>query len=269
MAGRGPGAGLGVAAALLMALGGCGDDPPEAGQPSAETRGAARSAPLPKREIPAELPKPVASPSPLSLAPPAPVSAPALAASYPPRDECTKLPGFAAFREALFAAVAKRDAVALTGLADPAVNLDFGGGSGPDELRKRLDGNPALWGELAALADLGCAADGGVATLPWIFSRMPDSIDAFQTVLVTGRGVPLRAKPAADARELAKLDWALVEAVGPPDSAAALREVTSGPKSEGVRGFVESAKLRSLLDYRLIADRQDGEWKITAFVAGD
>ena len=267
MAGRG--AGLGVVAALLMALGGCGDDPPEAAQQGAQMRGTAKLATMSKRATSAELPKPVASPSRVSLAPPAPVAAPALAASYPPRDECAKLPGFAAFREALFAAVAKRDAAALARLADPAVNLDFGGGSGPDELRKRLEGNPALWGELAALADLGCAADGGVATLPWIFSRMPDSVDAFQTLLVTGSGVPLRVKPAADARELAKLDWALIEAVGPPDSAAALREVTSGPKSEGVRGFVESAKLRSLLDYRLIADRQDGEWKVTAFVAGD
>lgn len=267
MAGRG--AGLGVAAALLMALGGCGDDPPEAAQKGAQMRGTAKLATMSKRATSAELPRPVASPSPVSLAPPAPVAAPALAASYPPRDECAKLPGFAAFREALFAAVAKRDAAALAGLADPAVNLDFGGGSGPDELRKRLEGNPALWGELAALADLGCAADGGVATMPWIFSRMPDSVDAFQTLLVTGSGVPLRVKPAADARELAKLDWALIEAVGPPDSAAALREVTSGPKSNGVRGFVESAKLRSLLDYRLIADRQDGEWKVTAFVAGD
>ena len=262
MAGRG--AGLGVAGALLMALGGCGDDPREAVQQGAQMRGTAKLATMSKRATSAELPRPVASPSRVSLAPPAPVAAPALAASYPPRDECAKLPGFAAFREALFAAVAKRDAAALAGLADPAVNLDFGGGSGPDELRKRLEGNPALWGELAALADLGCAADGGVATLPWIFSRMPDSVDAYQESLVTGKAVPLRAKAAADAKELAKLDWAVVEAVGAPADTV-WREVTSGK----ARGFVETSKLRSLLDYRLIADRQDGEWKITAFVAGD
>jgi len=35
------------------------------------------------------------------------------------------------------------------------------------------------------------------------------------------------------------------------------------------RGFVSGPVLRGLLAYRLLAVRRDGEWKITAFVAGD
>jgi hypothetical protein len=190
-------------------------------------------------------------------------------ASYLPRDECAKLPGFAAFREALFAATAKRDADGLVGLADPAVHLDFGGGSGRDELRKRLaDPKSGLWGEIAALAPLGCAADGSVATLPAIFSRVPDDIDAARAMLVTGSQVPLRSKPSSRAPAVRSLDWALVTLEGDGfDPAASYARVSAG---EGAKGFVATAKLRSLLDYRLIADKgTDGAYRITALIAGD
>ena len=268
---RGPMRELTTAAALAATLVGCGSDPPEVDQPKISPPGfqvrSARPVPVAvTRALAVPLQAPASMAEPLALAPPVVVSSngPDPLASYPPQDECAKLPGFAAFRDALFIAVRKRDAAALTALADPAVNLDFGGGSGTDEWRKRLESSPALWGELAELEGLGCAQDGGVVTMPWIFSRVPDAVDAYRAMLVTDKGVPLHIESAAEAKELAKLDWALVETVGTPE-AGAFREVTSGTS----RGFVEAAKLRAVLDYRLIADRQNGEWKVTAFVAGD
>lgn len=270
---RGPESRLGAAVAVMLvaALAACGSDPPDGPRPDGRQAGGEAFATVPTAtavarqfvspvEPPSALVMPLEKPLPLAVA----SVGPAPLVSYPPTDECAKLPGFATFRDTVFAAVARRDAAALAALADPAVNLDFGGGSGPDELRKRLTASPVLWGELAALEGLGCAEDGGVVTLPWIFSRMPDSVDPYSALLVTGRGVPLRAKPVADAKELAKLDWMLVEATTPPDEAA-FREVNSGK----LRGFVEGGKLRIVIGYRLIADRQNGEWKITAFVAGD
>jgi len=269
---RGPDLRLtGIAVILLVALAACGSDPPDNPGPDGRRTGGEAVATVPPPALVARsLVSPVEPPLPLAmpLEKPVPVAVasarPASFVSYPPTDECARLPGLAAFRDALFAAVARRDAAALAALADPAVNLDFGGGSGRDELRKRLEGTPTLWSELAALESLGCAEDGGVVTLPWIFSRMPDPVDPYTALLVTGKGVPLRAKPAADAKELAKLDWTLVEASAPADTAA-FREVKSGK----LRGFVETARLRSVISYRLIADRQNGEWKFTAFVAGD
>lgn len=269
---RGPDLRLaGVAVILMVALAACGSDPPAERQPDGRRSGSATastvptSAPVARELVPPAEP-PLALAVPLDKPPSAAVASasPAAIFSYPPTDECAKLPGFAAFRVTLFAAVAKRDAAALAALADPAVNLDFGGGSGPEELRKRLESTPALWSELAALEGLGCAEDGGVVTLPWIFSRMPDPVDPYTALLVTGKGVPLRVKPATDAKELAKLDWTLVEATKTPD-AGAFREVNSGK----LLGYVETARLRSVIGYRLIADRQNGAWKVTAFVAGD
>jgi len=212
-------------------------------------------------EEPTPQPEPVASPTEAAI--PA-----AKATPYPPRDECAKLPGFAAFRDRLSAAAKARDAEAFAALADPGVHLDFGGGAGLDELKKRLAAKDApLWAEIDALAGLGCAVDKGVATLPWIFARVPESADPYKTMWVTGEDVRLRAKAAASAPGKARLEWALVTLAGDSfDPKAAFAEVLAADRS---RGFVETAKLRSILDYRLIADRSGGEWKITALIAGD
>lgn len=226
-------------------------------EPSAASASASPSSVLP------------ASPRPNVAAPPAAGTAPPpAAASYQPKDECSALPGFAAFRDKLATAVRRRDGEALAALADPAVRLDFGGGAGSDELRQRLARRPDLWSELAELLPLGCAADGGLATLPWIFSRMPESADPLRNLLVMGEKVALRDKPSPTATTRAELSWALVEQVGEAsDTAKPFTEVQTADGTR--RGFIETGKLRGLLDYRVIAEPQAGGWAITAFIAGD
>ena len=261
---RGRGLWLGFAAlAVLTACDGPGPVP----EPSPSAIAEALAAPV------APLPEPSATPSPSAKSSPTPVpelsGLPKPLTAYVPRDECVTLPGFATFREAVFAATAKRDGEALAALADPDIRLDFGGGAGRDELRKRLvDPKSGLWSEIAALAPLGCAADGTVATLPAIFSRVPDDVDPGRTMLVTGSAVPLRGKPSPGAPMVRTLDWALVTLKGDGfDPASKYAEVTA---ADGSSGFVATAKLRSLLDYRLIADKTEGgAYRITALIAGD
>ena len=254
---------LGVAALAL--IGACGRDPaPEA--PPANNPAQATALAVPVAPSASPSPEPSVEPSP--TASPSVTPSPVALTAYAPRDECAKAPGFAAFRTQLAAAVTKRDVDAVVALADPKVNLDFGGGAGTDELRKRLVAeNSPLWANLSELLTLGCALDGSVTTQPWIFSRVPDSIDAAKTMLVTGTEVPLRAKPAPTAAQVRALDWALVALAGDAfDSKAAYAEVIAADSS---RGFVATRKLRSVLDYRLIADRQGEDWRITALIAGD
>ena len=260
------GRGRWACAAVLAMLAACDRAEPPS-KPAASAIPETLEAPLAPPVLPpmAPVPSPEASATPGAE----PAASPKPLTAYPPLDECAKLPGFPAFRDAVFAAAAKRDGEALASLADPAINLDFGGGAGTDELRKRLaDPKSVLWEEIAALAPLGCAADGTVATLPAIFSRVPDDIDAARTMLVTGTDVPLRRKPSPAAEAVRKLDWALVTLKGEGfDPAARYAQVTI---ADGSTGFVATAKLRSVLDYRLIADKSgSGEYRITALIAGD
>lgn len=188
-------------------------------------------------------------------------------ASYPPRDECKDLPGWSEFRSKLEKAVATRDADALAALTDPTVKLDFGSGSGLEEMRLRLrDKNYKLWDALAALLPLGCAADESRATMPWIFARAPDDVDAYSGMLALGAAVPAYAKPDAGTEPVTTLNWAVVntEQFEEPKTPFALVTLPGGKKA-----YIETAKLRSIIDYRLLASRTRQGWRIDALVAGD
>ena len=50
------------------------------------------------------------------------------------------------------------------------------------------------------------------------------------------------------------------------DPGKPFQQVTLADKSSG---FVATDKLRSLLDYRLIASSRNGRWRITSLIAGD
>ncbi|MDE2563731.1 MAG: hypothetical protein KGL48_15930 [Sphingomonadales bacterium] len=208
---------------------------------------------------------PRASSSPAPPAKPAPVTE----QSFAPRDECSRLPGWPAFRDKLARAVADKDVRAFAALAAHDVKLDYGGGSGRRELRERL-GDPArgLWRELAQILPLGCSDANGILALPWYFWNLPIDIDPHAAMLVTGDAVPLRAKPDPDARVLATLDWPVV-ALPPGKFDPAARYTPVRTRAGKLDGYVLTAKLRSVLAYRLVAERQGSDWKLTAFIAGD
>jgi len=191
---------------------------------------------------------------------------PFAAGKWAPRDDCAAVEGAGAFRERLAAAVEARDADALAALAADDVKLDFGGGEGTAELRRRLTASPGLWDELDALMSLGCAANqqGGV-TIPWYFEQDFGTLDPFETWLVTAEDVPVLDKPDAAGKRVAAVSWDTVKVVGyRPDAAFQQVEL-----ADGTTGSMASEKLRSLVDYRLVASSRNGRWRITSFVAGD
>ena len=258
--------GIWLCAAALAALAGCGREAPapvrsESAAPAATP---ALVAPIAPAAAESASPVPIDSATPVAVA----TATPGPLTAYPPRDECAKLPGFAEFRDKLFAAAKVKDVEALAALADPKINLDFGGGAGIEEFKKRLsDPKVRLWDEIGALSGLGCAVDGGLATMPWIFSRVPESIgDGASAMLGTGTGLALRDKPAASAKVVRRLDWPLVEALGSADPKLPFAQVRL---ADGIRGYMASEELRGMLEYRLVAERQGGEWRITALIAGD
>ena len=249
--------------AALLALAACGSSPR---QPASDATPRAAVAPSQAAPVTEEPPVAAAVPDPV---PPRAAVPPLAEPDYTPRDECSALPGWPAFSERLRAAVQARDATALAGLAAPDVLLDYGGGSGTGELAKRLaDPKAPLWHELDDALSLGCAIQGGLAVQPWYFWNLPDDIDSASTMVVTGSDVPLHARPSATAEPVAMLDWPMVT----------IDSVRFDPKArfnlvrtrEGRRkGYVETTRMRGVLAYRLIAEPNNGDWRITAFVAGD
>src|SRR3990170_1524316 len=140
---------------------------------------------------------------------------------WAPRDECGAVEGAAQFRERLAAAVEARDADALMAL--------------------------------------GCAAnDEGGITLPWYFDQDYDFDDPTSTVLVAGEDVPVLAEPRSSARTIATVSWDWLEWSMVPFEAE--REFQQVRLANGELGYVPIDKVRTLMDYRLLASSRNGRW---------
>ncbi|MDE8651957.1 hypothetical protein [Novosphingobium album (ex Liu et al. 2023)] len=187
---------------------------------------------------------------------------------FAPRDECAALPGARAFREALARAVLRRDASAVAALAAPGIQLGFGGDDGRERFLAGLrqpDG--ALFVELERVLRLGCAVNGeGGMAMPWSFDQDLGDADVFEVMLVTGEAVALHRSADPASPVLARLSWDYVTPLSDADESSRQAEVTT---RDGVRGFVPRERLRSPIDYRLVAERSGGKWRVAAFVAGD
>jgi hypothetical protein len=196
--------------------------------------------------------------------------APVVTGSFrPPAAGCTHQAGAQVFLAALNQAVRARDTAAFLALTAPEVKLDFGGGSGQAELRRRLSGADGrkLWRELDRILSLGCAVQGGNLVLPAVFARDFGDLDPFEIMVVTGDHVPLHSAPSIRAKPLRLLSWVAVKPLSGDDFERPFRRVSL--LSGKVTGYVAADKLRSPLDYRLVVSRRRGAWKIDAFVAGD
>lgn len=187
---------------------------------------------------------------------------------HAPRDECGVPPGARAFRERLAAAVLARDADAVAAMAIPDIRLGFGGDDGRRRFLERLKApGGELMAEIEQLLRLGCAgSDGGGLVIPWVFQQELGDVDSYRAMLVTGAGEPLLAAPRADAAVSGRLSWEIVTLADGLQPKAPFQQVRS---AGGQTGYVATDKLRSLLDYRLLAVRQGEDWKITALLAGD
>ncbi|MBB3359663.1 MULTISPECIES: hypothetical protein [Novosphingobium] len=258
-----------------LALAACQREPAPQESASPTATPSASATPEPTPTPPAPSPSPTLAlpvkPTPDVPLTPADTASALPAIALPPRDDCAALPGWSAFATRLAAAVKTRDAAALAALSSPDVTLDYGGGHGPAQLQKRLaaPAGAAIWADLARILPLGCAVQGDLVVMPWFFWNVPDEVDPGMTMLVTGQGVPLRAKPSDTAPEVDRLDWSLVTIATSPsyNPAARYTAVITGKPQR--KGWIETARLRSLLARRIIAERKGDDWHISALVAGD
>jgi len=160
-----------------------------------------------------------------------------------------------------------RDANAVAALAADDIQLDFGGGAGAAEFKKRLnEPGGELWKELDALLTLGCSAnDQGGITIPWVFDQDIGDADPYSSLLVMGEEEPVHETASPSSKAIGSVSWDLVESNDyQPDRP--MQQVTL---ADGKTGYIATDKLRSIIDYRLLASSRNGKWSITSFIAGD
>ena len=200
------------------------------------------------------------------------VSAPQLTVAQPlrPVDEAAPRPDFLAFRARLQATLSRHDVAALRAVVHPGIKNSFGGDDGIagfEATWRPEDPGSAVWETLARVLALGGSFDpDGRFVAPYVFSRGPEGVDAFEHLAVVGRGVRVRAEPRADAMPLGSLDHVIVRAAAEQPKDEAWRAVRL---PDGRVGFVSHGDVRSPIDYRAAFERIGGRWRMTLFLAGD
>ncbi len=215
-----------------------------------------------------------ASAEPVPLASPQPPRGP-----FAPRDDCAADPKAAAFTVELKQVVVARDLDRLIAMTAPDVALGFGGEGGAENMRRSFGtADGGMWEELAEVIAMGCAIDqAGNVVMPWYVAQdIPG--DFFEYLLVTGDDVAIREARRAGSTRMATVSWDVVDL--PSDSDASATHIFGGPAGDGwvkvrtrgeqpVSGFIHERFLRSVVDYRIIADKTSGSYRISAFLAGD
>lgn len=191
-------------------------------------------------------------------------------------DEAAQDAAFLAYRDALVAAIAARDAEAVAGMADAEIVLSFGDDGGREVFYSWLTEGPwdgfepaeDFWRELETVLALGGRFDGPeVFSAPYYWSaELPETLDPYATYIVIADGTPMLSAPAPDAKVLAGLPaGAVVETVA-DDWDQPFHLIR---RADGSQGYMAAADLRALIDYRAIFERGKGGWRMTIFVAGD
>ncbi|MGD8496937.1 MAG: hypothetical protein PVF05_12180 [Gemmatimonadales bacterium] len=193
-----------------------------------------------------------------------------------PVDEASRDPAFFAFRARLQQAVAARDTAAVIAVLDPQVCLSFGGDVGVQRFRDLWlgDREESLWVELGTVLALGGRFYGDTIFMaPYTFGAYrgdePPGFDPFGSLFALGDAVPVYARPDEGASPIDELSFEMVDEEWRREEADTPEGWTALRMEDGTLGYVRSSFVRSPIDYRAIFARRDGEWRLTAFVAGD
>ena len=185
-----------------------------------------------------------------------------------PVDEASKQPEFFTFRARLQMALAARDVEFLISAADPHVKLGFGGEDGARRLRELLSGQdaPEMWAALARVLALGGAFRGPDAfEAPYTYSNWPEAVDAMECAAVTGANVAVRLAARTDSQVVTRTSYEIVRISAVRANSDWFQVEVRG----GHKGFVRTEYLSSPLALRVIFNRINGQWRLTAFVSGD
>lgn len=199
-----------------------------------------------------------------------------------PVDEAKRDAAFFTFRSKLVEAVKNRDSKYILSIVDPKIRNTFGDDNGITYFKRiwKLDSkNSKFWNEFSTVISNGGTfykeADTKTKQFcaPYLFTVFPEDLDAFDYSAIFGKNVILRSKPSVKSSVVANLSYNVVKvdfdnsvkSKADLDAYEWLKIETLG----GKKGFVNPKFVRSSVDYRACFEKIKGNWKMTAFVAGD
>ena len=186
----------------------------------------------------------------------------------PPVDRCTADASFVRFRNDLRLIVARRDEARLLEVVADDIHASLGGDIGKADFIALWDlgkpGKTRLWAALGESLSLGCTMNNGVATVPSMQDQIGGDRDVFET-RIARPGATLRARPRANGRAIARLDWHVLTLGEPWDGGSWLKVRLD----DGRTGYVFEPMARSPIDYRAWFRKRDGRWEMAGFLAGD
>ena len=186
-----------------------------------------------------------------------------------PKDEASRDPSLAAFRDTLIAIVQRRDSAALHARFSPVIKYSFGesqgGPAGLFAHWRQHHSMSKLWETLSDVLAHGGVFETGGFYAPWTFKALPDSLDSFEHLVIRDSNVVVRAKADRSDPGFGTLSYDIVRS-GPYRADSVWREIRL---PDGRSGFVPVDQVRSPIEWRVGMRKSGGRWQIDFFIAGD
>lgn len=231
-------------------------------------------------------PAPTSTPSTEKFNPPVATS-PTPASSRQPItlvDESVQSPEFAKFLDRTKQAVRDLDAKYIRSIVTPATRFSFGEHRSINYLNPDNPKSP-FWTSLEKALSLGCSQEAQAYSCPTVFHQFDEAIkksnadiDAFSAIVVVGQNVNVRSQPQENAAVIATLTNEIVKYDMETFQNSAAKEALRLDDPNGwtpivlpndKRGYVSSRYAYSPVGYRVFFGKEQGEWKMQAFVSGD
>jgi hypothetical protein len=185
-----------------------------------------------------------------------------------PVDESSQNESFAKFRKELLIKIEERDLDYIKQHIDPDVRYSFGGDEdGADGLMEKW--NERYWTELKRVLELGgvfASEDKKMFVAPYVFElfeELPEPFDPFTYGVAVEKDVKVYAERDAASEVLDVLDYTVVKMTYEEG------DWTPVTTPAGYGGYVKKGQVRQSVDYRVFFFSENGDWRITTFIAGD